>query len=55
MLHAAADRGWIDLPAAMWETSLALRRAGATIVITYFARALALKLSGKTMPEAATT
>ena len=22
MLHAAADRGWIDLQAAMWETSL---------------------------------
>ena len=47
MLHAAADRGWIDLDAAMWETSVALRRAGATILITYFARELALKLSGK--------
>jgi porphobilinogen synthase len=47
MLHAAADRGWIDLQAAMWETGIALRRAGASILITYFARELALKLSGR--------
>ena len=53
MLHAAADRGWIDLHAAMWETSLAFRRAGASILITYFARELALKLSGKTLQETA--
>ncbi len=46
MLHAAADRGWIDLDAAMWETSIALRRAGASILITYFAREIAMKLSG---------
>lgn len=45
MLHAAAERGWIDLQAAMWETSIALRRAGASILITYFARELAAKLS----------
>ena len=53
MLHAAADRGWIDLNAAMWETSVALRRAGASILITYFARELALKLSGRQLREAA--
>jgi len=41
MLHAAADRGWVDLPRAMHETTIALRRAGADLVITYFARALA--------------
>ena len=29
----------------MWETSIALRRAGASILITYFAREIALKLS----------
>ena len=45
MLHAAADRGWIDLDAAMWETSIALRRAGASILITYFAREIAMRLS----------
>jgi porphobilinogen synthase len=44
MLHAAAERGWIDLPRAMHESTIALGRAGADIIITYFARALALAL-----------
>jgi porphobilinogen synthase len=44
MLHAAAERGWIDLPRAMRETTIALRRAGADLVITYFARELATEL-----------
>jgi porphobilinogen synthase len=52
MLHAAADRGWIDLQAAMWETSIALRRAGASILITYFARELAERLSGRATADA---
>jgi porphobilinogen synthase len=51
MLHAAADRGWIDLQAAMWETSIALRRAGAAILITYFAREIATKLSGQQLRD----
>jgi porphobilinogen synthase len=41
MLHAAADRGWMDLPRAMMETSIALRRAGADLLVTYFAKELA--------------
>ena len=45
MLHAAAERGWLDLPRAMVETTLALRRAGADILITYFARELAVQLA----------
>ncbi len=45
MLHAAADRGWLDLERAMYETTIALRRAGADIVITYFAKALASSLA----------
>jgi len=45
MLHAAADRGWLDLPRAMRETCVALRRAGADLVITYFARDLATALA----------
>jgi porphobilinogen synthase len=44
MLHAAADRGWLDLPRAMAESTIALRRAGADLVITYFARELAAAL-----------
>ena len=46
MLCAAAERGWIDLPRAAMETALALRRAGADVVITYFARELAETLGG---------
>jgi porphobilinogen synthase len=45
MLHAAAERGWIDLERAMEESVIGLRRAGADLVITYFARVLAERLS----------
>ncbi len=45
MLHAAADRGWLDLERAMLETAVSLRRAGADILITYFAKPLALALA----------
>jgi porphobilinogen synthase len=38
MLKAAARNGWIDEPRAMIETLTAIRRAGADIVITYYAR-----------------
>ncbi len=44
MLCAAAERGWIDRPRAAMETALAVRRAGADILITYFARELAIAL-----------
>lgn len=41
MVHAAAERGWIDGPAVMLEHVTSIRRAGADIVLTYAARALA--------------
>ena len=41
MLHAAADRGWLDLRAAATEHTLSIRRAGADVILTYFARDLA--------------
>jgi porphobilinogen synthase len=44
MMHAAAERGWLDLDRAMVETTTALHRAGADIVISYFARAIAARL-----------
>jgi porphobilinogen synthase len=37
MIEAAADRGWIDRRGAILETLTAITRAGAGIVITYFA------------------
>jgi porphobilinogen synthase len=41
MIKAAAERGWLDERAAVTETLLAIRRAGADLVITYFAAELA--------------
>jgi porphobilinogen synthase len=38
MIKAAAQRGWIDEPRVMMETLTSIRRAGADIVITYYAR-----------------
>ena len=38
MLKAAAANGWIDGPRAMMEMLVGIRRAGADIIITYFAR-----------------
>jgi porphobilinogen synthase len=38
MLKAAAERGWIDEERAIDETLTAMARAGADIIITYFAK-----------------
>jgi porphobilinogen synthase len=38
MLKAAAERGWIDYDRVMMESLLAIRRAGADLIITYAAR-----------------
>ncbi len=37
MISAAAERGWIDLDPAVMESLLSIRRAGADIVLTYWA------------------
>ena len=37
MIKAAAQRGWIDGEKVMMETLLSIRRAGAEMIITYFA------------------
>lgn len=44
MIHAAAQRGWIDLDRAMMESLISIRRAGADFVLTYFAKAAARAL-----------
>jgi len=41
MIKAAAERGWIDEKRVMAETLLSIRRAGADIIITYYAREMA--------------
>jgi len=38
MIHAAAERGWIDRERVMMDSLLGIRRAGADVIITYFAR-----------------
>jgi porphobilinogen synthase len=40
-LHAAAERGWIDLKRAALESLTSIRRAGADVIITYHARDIA--------------
>ena len=41
MIKAAAERGMLDETRAMWESVTAIRRAGADIILTYFAPDLA--------------
>lgn len=36
MLHAAANQGWLDLSATVMESLLAIKRAGASFIISYF-------------------
>jgi porphobilinogen synthase len=38
MIEAAAEKGWIDRERAVMESLVAIRRAGADAVLTYFAR-----------------
>jgi porphobilinogen synthase len=45
MLKAAAANGWIDERRAMLETLTSIRRAGADIIITYYAREAARLLA----------
>jgi porphobilinogen synthase len=47
LVKAAAARGWIDGDATALEMLLSMKRAGADIVITYFARDLAPRLPSR--------
>ena len=44
MIKAAAEKGWIDGEKVMMESLLSMKRAGADIIITYFAKEVARKL-----------
>jgi len=44
MLHAAAERGWLDLEAVARESLLSIKRAGADLILTYFAEGVAERL-----------
>ncbi len=44
MIHAAAQQGWLDGERAMDEALVAIKRAGADIILTYAAKAVAQRL-----------
>ena len=46
MLKAAAQRGWIDENKAILETLTSMKRAGADLIATYFAKDAARLLNG---------
>ena len=41
MLHAAAEKGWLDLEAVALESLQSIKRAGADLIVTYFAEDVA--------------
>ncbi len=46
MVKAAAERGWIDEERVLMESMLSIRRAGADLIITYYAAQLAATMGG---------
>ncbi len=45
-LHAAAKLGWLELARCRRESLLAIKRAGADMILTYFAKDMAAELAG---------
>lgn len=45
MLHAASEKGWLDLETVARESLLSIKRAGADLILTYFAESVAETLS----------
>jgi porphobilinogen synthase len=45
IIKAAAEKGWIDGEAAMMESLVSIKRAGADIILTYFAKEAAKVLA----------
>ncbi len=44
MIEAAAEKGWIDRDRAIMETLLGIKRAGASVILTYWATEVARQL-----------
>jgi len=45
MIKAAAERGWVDEEKVMFESLTAIKRAGADMILTYFAMDAARRLN----------
>jgi len=41
MMHAAAEKGWLNLEKAMFESIIGFKRAGADLIASYFAKDIA--------------
>jgi porphobilinogen synthase len=50
MIHAAAERGWLDGRRAMEEALVSIKRAGADLILTYAAKELAERLPPEESP-----
>jgi len=44
MIHAAAEKGWLDLESTAYESLVSIKRAGADLILTYFAEDIADRL-----------
>jgi porphobilinogen synthase len=40
MIHAAAQKGWLDYDSTILETTLSIKRAGADMIASYFTKDL---------------
>jgi len=47
MIKAASKLGWLDEEKILWESLISIKRAGADLIITYFAKKIAEKLNEK--------
>jgi porphobilinogen synthase len=47
MIQAAAEKGWINRESAIYESLIAFKRAGATLIVTYFAKTAAILLADR--------
>jgi porphobilinogen synthase len=47
MIKAAAEKGWLDNDAIMMEQLMCIKRAGASLISTYFAKEAAILLNAK--------
>ena len=48
-MHAAAEKGWLDLVRTRDESLIAIKRAGADLILTYFAKDVATSLAEGTV------
>lgn len=46
LIKAAAEKGWVDEEGVAWESLVAIKRAGADLILTYFAKDIARRIGG---------